>query len=53
MVLSPDEKRLVVERLDRLKGGADIWVLELSTGIFSRLTFDARERDRGPRMAAS
>jgi Tol biopolymer transport system component/tRNA A-37 threonylcarbamoyl transferase component Bud32 len=45
MVLSPDEKRLVVERLDPLKGGADIWVLELSTGIFSRLTFDAQERD--------
>jgi Tol biopolymer transport system component len=45
MVLSPDEKRLAVERRDPTKGGEDIWLLELSTGILSRLTFDASDRD--------
>ncbi|MDA2923935.1 serine/threonine-protein kinase [Acidobacteria bacterium AH-259-L09] len=34
IVLSPDEKRVAVER------GGDIWLLELSSGIFSRFTFD-------------
>jgi len=38
--LSPDDKRLVVERLPGGSGGSgvDLWLLELSTGVFSRLT---------------
>jgi len=38
--LSPDEKRLVVERLDTRTGGiANLWTLELASGVFSRQTF--------------
>jgi Tol biopolymer transport system component/DNA-binding winged helix-turn-helix (wHTH) protein len=33
IALSPDEKRVAVERSD------NIWILQLSTGVFSRLTF--------------
>jgi Tol biopolymer transport system component len=38
--LSPDDKHLVVERLPGGSGGSggDLWLLELSTGVFSRLT---------------
>jgi len=39
IALSPDEKRLAVERLDSVKHTVDVWILELSSGIFSRLTF--------------
>ena len=39
VALSPDQKRVAVTRLDG-SSGADIWLLELSTGIPSRLTFD-------------
>jgi Tol biopolymer transport system component len=39
ILLSPDEKRLAIERSDVRKGARNIWVLDLSTGIFSRLTF--------------
>jgi len=38
--LSPDEKRVVVERRDPQTRGYDLWLLELSRGIFSRLTSD-------------
>ena len=38
MALSPDERRVAVERLDPAIGTDDIWLLELSRGIFSRLT---------------
>jgi DNA-binding winged helix-turn-helix (wHTH) protein/Tol biopolymer transport system component len=37
--LSPDETRLAVERPDPAVGGSDIWTLELSTGVLSRVTF--------------
>ena len=38
IVLSPDEKRLAIER--RWSGSAtELWLLDLATGIFSRLTF--------------
>jgi Tol biopolymer transport system component len=39
IALSPDEKRLAVERPDRAKNVWNVWILELSSGIFSRLTF--------------
>ena len=37
--LSRDEKRVAVARREGASG-SDIWLLELSTGIFSRFTFD-------------
>jgi Tol biopolymer transport system component len=40
IVLSPDEKRLAIERLDPKGGLADVWLLELTSGILSRVTFD-------------
>jgi len=36
--LSPDETRLAVEQPDPGFGGSDIWTLDLSTGVFSRVT---------------
>jgi serine/threonine protein kinase len=39
IALSPDEKRLAVERPDTAKNVMNVWILELSSGIFSRLTF--------------
>jgi len=38
--LSPDDKRLVVERTSSGSGGSgiDLWLLDLATGVFSRLT---------------
>ncbi|MCI0613111.1 hypothetical protein L0244_08990, partial [bacterium] len=38
--LSPDEKKLLVEREDAANGTSDLWMVELSRGIFSRFTFD-------------
>jgi eukaryotic-like serine/threonine-protein kinase len=44
ITLSPDEKRLAVDRRDN--GSYDIWMLELASGVFSRITFDpANDRD--------
>jgi len=46
IALSPDEKRVAVDRIDPQTGGRDLWLLELSRGIFSRLTSDpAMEMD--------
>ncbi len=39
VALSPDEKRIAVHRQDGARR-SDIWLLELSTGVFSRFTFD-------------
>jgi eukaryotic-like serine/threonine-protein kinase len=39
-VLSPDGRRVVVERNDQRATTRDLWLLELTSGIFSRLTFD-------------
>jgi Tol biopolymer transport system component len=36
--LAPDEKRLAVERFEA--GSRNLWILELASGIFSRLTFN-------------
>jgi Tol biopolymer transport system component len=38
MVLSPDDRRLVLEVLNP-KGTRNLWIMELTRGIFSRLTF--------------
>jgi Tol biopolymer transport system component len=43
MVLSPDGKRAAVERLDVASNQWGIWLLELSSGIFSRLTASTAE----------
>jgi Tol biopolymer transport system component len=47
VVLSPDEKRLAMERLDLPLRTNDLWILELASGIFSRLTFN-RADDTDP-----
>jgi Tol biopolymer transport system component len=38
--LSPDEKRIALQRLDDEKGTYDIWLIELTRGTPTRLTFD-------------
>jgi Tol biopolymer transport system component len=38
--LSPDEKRVALQRLDAEKGSYDIWLIELAHGTPTRLTFD-------------
>jgi eukaryotic-like serine/threonine-protein kinase len=40
IALSPDEKQLAVERVDPESGTHNLWILELASGIFSRLTFN-------------
>jgi dipeptidyl aminopeptidase/acylaminoacyl peptidase len=40
IVLSPDERRLAMERFDLQLQTNDLWILELASGIFSRLTFN-------------
>ena len=39
IALSPDEKRLAVERPDAGTDAVNVWILEFSSSIFSRLTF--------------
>jgi Tol biopolymer transport system component len=40
IALSPDERRLVMEHVDaHTPGGVNLWILELTTGVFSRQTF--------------
>jgi serine/threonine protein kinase len=46
-VLSPDGKRLAVQRDDPKTNNWDLWLLELASGIFSRFTFDPG-RDADP-----
>ena len=38
--LSPDEKRVALQRVDDEKGTYDIWLIELTRGTPTRLTFD-------------
>jgi Tol biopolymer transport system component len=40
IVLSPDETKVAVTRLDQQAAAYDVWVLELSSGVFTRLTLD-------------
>ena len=40
--LSPDEKRVVVDRLDPQLGNFDLWMFELTRGVSTRFTFDPR-----------
>ena len=39
--LSPDERRLAIEKTDTATGRHTIWILELTRGTTSRLVFDA------------
>jgi Tol biopolymer transport system component len=41
--LSPDEKKLVLSRTDPATGKGDTWILEIGTGILSRLTLHTAE----------
>jgi eukaryotic-like serine/threonine-protein kinase len=44
--LSPDDKRVAIERMDPKTGTTDIWILALSTNILTRVTFDpAHDQD--------
>src|SRR5438876_2413225 len=38
--LSPDQKRVALQRVDDEKGTQDIWLIELTRGTPTRLTFD-------------
>jgi Tol biopolymer transport system component len=38
--LSPDEKKLALERIDPDTTNYDLWIVELSRGTFTRFTFD-------------
>jgi Tol biopolymer transport system component len=49
ITLSPDEKRLAIDR--RQNGSYDIWMLEMASGVFSRITFDSGN-DRDPVFSA-
>jgi hypothetical protein len=40
MALSPDGERVVIERTVPPASSRDLWLVELASGIFSRLTFD-------------
>ncbi len=40
---SPDEKRVALSRPDARSGASDIWVVEVSRGVTSRLTLDRFE----------
>ena len=44
ITLSPDERRLAAE-LPNEQDGVNIWTVDLSSGIFSRLTFGASDPD--------
>jgi Tol biopolymer transport system component len=43
--LSPDEKRIAAQVIDSRVGASDLWVLELASGIFSRMTSDPADED--------
>ena len=40
LALSPDEKRVAVSRPDPETGRTDVWTIDLSTGVPTRVTFD-------------
>jgi serine/threonine protein kinase len=42
-VLSPDGKRVAMDRRDPAVGTHDIWLLELASGVLTRVTFDPAE----------
>jgi Tol biopolymer transport system component len=43
--LSPDERRIAAQVSDPRAGTSDLWVLELASGIFSRMTSDPADDD--------
>ena len=44
IALSPDETRVAVERVDEA-GNRDVWLIEISSGAFSRFTFGATSNE--------
>ena len=50
LVLSPDGKRVAIDRRDPAIGTHDIWILELANGVLTRLTFSPSE-DADPTWA--
>jgi Tol biopolymer transport system component len=50
LVLSPDGKRVAIDRRDPAIGTYDIWILELTNGVLTRLTFGPSE-DADPTWA--
>jgi eukaryotic-like serine/threonine-protein kinase len=40
--LSPDGRRVILNRFDAVTGGSDLWMYDLGGGPATRLTFDAR-----------
>ena len=49
LAMSPDAKRAVVSRIEPQSGNADLWLMDLTNGASTRLTFD---RATGTRSAA-
>ena len=43
LVLSPDEKRVAIQRIENAQ--SDIWLIDLTRGLPSRFTFDTTEED--------
>ena len=43
VVLSPDEKRVAVQRIDA--NNSDVWMIDVARGVPSRFTFDAKPED--------
>ena len=43
LLLSPDGKRVAIDRRDPAIGTYDIWILELANGVLTRLTFSPGE----------
>jgi serine/threonine protein kinase/Tol biopolymer transport system component len=44
LALSPDERRVALTRQDAQQG-RDVWTVDLSTGVSTRMTFDAASED--------
>ena len=47
LALSPDQKKLVVSRLDPQVRTRDLWLCDLSSGAFTRFTFDSADETNG------
>jgi eukaryotic-like serine/threonine-protein kinase len=46
--LSPNEKKVAVERKDPNTGTSDVWIIDLARGISSRFAFDPPANDLNP-----
>jgi Tol biopolymer transport system component len=45
LALSPDEKRVAMTRASPERGRSDVWTVQLSTGVSTRVTFDPASDD--------